>query len=92
MRLAYILVTGLLLLPSLATAGKESDEEFLALDLSALPEGSEYFLKCSNTAMKSTLECGIVSVWEQTNAFGGLQTSFASLHGKAWDPDTRLLS
>lgn len=91
MRPAYILIAALLLLPSLATASKQQGEEFLALDLTALPNGAIYFLKCSNYEMKGPAECGFTSVWQQSNSVRGLQSSILT-NGKAWEPDTRLLS
>lgn len=90
MRLAYILVAGLLLLSSFASAGKTGGEEFLALDLSALPDGGTYFIHCSNHKATGPMDCGFVSLWQQANELDGLQTSVAFL-GKQWDPDARLL-
>jgi len=90
MRLVYLLAAGLLLAPTLVTAAKTDGEEFLALDLSALPDGGTYFLKCSNPHSKGTGDCGFLSLWQQSNDVRGLQSGVL-LMGRAHEPDSYLL-
>lgn len=82
-----IIATALVLLgvSGFAAAG----EEALTLDLSVLPGGSTYFLKCSRGA--DLANCGLVSIWEQTNGHPGLQTSIFAYGGRPVDPDFSIL-
>lgn len=99
MRLVYLLVAALLLgLPNLAVAGKTQGEEALALDLSAIPGGPTLFVKCGSwTASKSSehtwQNCGALSLWQQSNLVGGLQSNVFPYGTpmRPWDPDTPLL-
>lgn len=92
MRPLYLLVAALLLAPAVVSAGnKTGGEEFYAIDLTALPDGAMYFLKCSNPEAKGATDCGFLSLWEQTNDVRGLQTSVLT-QGRAWEPDTLVLS
>ena len=69
----------------LATAG----EEAFSLDLRVLPGGSLYFVKCSRSA--SLADCGLISLWEQTNGHPGLQSTIYSTGNRAVEPDFELL-
>lgn len=91
MRLIYLATALLLLGTGLATAGPldPKGEEVLPLDLSSAG-GPTLFLKCSRTA--SFTDCGIISVWQQTNPLAGLQTSIYTYYGTPYHQDDNLLS
>lgn len=71
-----------------ATAGS-GGEELLALDLTPAG-GGIYFLGCT-TGMKNPLQCGRLSLWEQTNPIPGLQTSIYQ-GDQPYNPDNDMLS
>lgn len=89
------LVATMLVLAGAATSGfavAGKGEEAFTLDLSVIPGGSTYFLKCSKSA--SLTDCGLVSLWEQTNGHPGLQTNLFAYGNppRPVDPDFSLLS
>ncbi|HVM44507.1 MAG TPA: hypothetical protein VM582_01125 [Candidatus Thermoplasmatota archaeon] len=84
-----LLVSGVLLLGGLATASPTKGEQTLTLDLSSIPGGSTYFIKCSRS--HSLTDCGLVSLWQQSNEVGGLQTTTFAYGGRIRQPDTALL-
>lgn len=90
-----ILVASALLLVGLsgaAVAGPGGDEAY-TLDLTAIPGGPMLYLKCSNPAAASTLgkDCGLLSIWQQTNAAERLQSTTFSFAGKPHPSDEKLL-
>lgn len=89
MRLALTLAA-LILLSGIALAGPTTGEETLALDLTSIPGGSTYFLKCSRS--RDIANCGLVSIWQQTNGIVGLQTTKFSFGGKPRQADSPLLA
>lgn len=90
MRLVHLLLIGMLLAPTALSMGKKEGEEFMQIDLTALPQGGLYFLRCSEPDASGVTDCGFLSLWEQTNGVRGLQTSKIN-HGRAWPADELLL-
>lgn len=68
------LVASMLVLAGISSfaAARPAGEEAFTLDLSVIPGGSTYFLKCSKST--TLANCGLVTVWQQTNGHPGLQT------------------
>lgn len=90
MRLSYLLVAATLLAVSTVTVSASTKgEQTLTLDLTALPEGQMYYLKCHAFG---SLPCVSVSLWTQTNELKGLQTGIYGGNGKAYEADRPLLS
>lgn len=93
MRILYV-ATALLLvgLPGLATAGPGGDEAF-TLDLSAIPGGPKLYVMCSNPGTTELLsaDCGVISIWQQTNGAGRLQSAIFSYGGHPHPADEMLL-
>ena len=90
MLLKYMIITTAIVgLSGLATAGPVGEESF-TLDLSSIPGGSTIFLKCSKS--KDLTNCGIPSLWEQTNGMAGLQSSAFAYGGLPRPADEKLLS
>lgn len=85
-----LIVSGILLMSGLVAAAPVTGEEALTLDLTSIPNGSMYYLKCSRS--HSITDCGLVSLWEQTNGMPGLQTSIFAYGGHPRDPDAHLLA
>ena len=89
------IVATLLVLAGVAASGfaaaGNKGEEALTLDLSVIPGGSMYFLKCSKSA--SLTDCGLISLWEQTNGHPGLQTNLFAYGNppRPVDPDYAIL-
>ena len=90
MRLPYILVTTALILGSgVAIAGPPPGEPAIPIDLT--PAGGPLlFLKCSRSGDDLT-DCGLVSLWQQSNGAPGLQTIQMPFGGQARPRDTLLL-
>lgn len=76
-------------LSGFATANS-GGEELLRLDLQPAG-GSVYYLGCV-TGSKNALDCGILSIWEQTNEKDGLQTSVVDYGDQQVKPDQNLLA
>ena len=70
--------------PSLAIAGGEPAT--IPIDLSAAG-GPQLWLRCTG---ESVDDCGIASLWLQSNGVKELQTTIFFHGGKPWDPDTKL--
>lgn len=93
MRSLYVATALLLIgLPGLAMAGPGGDEAF-TLDLTAIPGGPKLYLKCSTPGVTELLspDCGVLSVWQQTNAADRLQSSIFSFGGRPHPADQNLL-
>lgn len=75
----------------LAAAGPvdPKGEEVLPIDLSSAG-GPTLFLKCSRNP--SFTDCGIISIWQQTNPIPGLQTSVQTMYATPYHPDDNLLA
>lgn len=87
------ILAGTLLLSSLATladAAPPAGDEDYTLDLTALPRGPTIYLKCSRG--DTLTDCGIVSVWQQSNNVPGLQTIPMPYGGVVRPSDTPLLA
>ncbi|HET6405482.1 MAG TPA: hypothetical protein VFH78_12620 [Candidatus Thermoplasmatota archaeon] len=92
MRLTIALLAGLLLLPGLAVAGPPQGDETTSLDLSAIG-GPVIFLQCSRAEATSlTDNCGLVSIWIQSNGVPGLQTIQKPYGGVQRPRDTPVLA
>jgi len=88
-----ILVASALLLvgvSGVALAGPGGDEAF-TLDLTAIPGGPMLYLKCSNTGATLGKDCGMISIWQQTNGAERLQSNIFSFAGKPHPSDEKLL-
>lgn len=89
-RLKYLIIaTAILGLSGLSHAAPVG-EESATIDLSAIPAGSTYFLKCSRS--KDPSNCGVPSLYEQTNGMPGLQSSVFAYGGVPRPADERLLA
>jgi hypothetical protein len=85
MRLAFAILAILFLVgvPTVAVAGEPAT---IPIDLSAAG-GPTMWLRCSGDSVQN---CGIASLWLQTNGVKGLQTSIFAHGGRPWEPDTKL--
>lgn len=91
MRLPYIIITtALLLFSGVAIAGPPPGEPAIPIDLTVIPGGPLLFLKCSRSGDDLT-NCGLVSLWQQSNGAPGLQTIQMPFGGQARPRDTLLL-
>lgn len=90
MRPIYVATVLVLLgMTGLTHAGAAGDQA-LTIDLSVVPGGSTYFLKCSRS--NTLANCGLVSLWEQTNGHPELQAGVFVYGGRPIDPDLKLLA
>lgn len=88
MPVKYLAIAAVLLgVTGIATAG--AGEEAATIDLSAA-QGGTYFVKCSKG--RDLTNCGLLSLWQQTNPVPGLQSSVLSSGDRPYDPDGKLLS
>ena len=78
-----------------ATAGfahaapPRGDEDY-TIDLSVIPGGPTLYLKCSRG--DTLTDCGLVSIWQQSNGVPGLQTVTKMYGGAPKPQDTPLLA
>lgn len=72
-------------------AARPQGEEAFTLDLRSVPGGSLYFLKCSKST--TLANCGLISLWEQTNGHAGLQSGVFAYGSppRPVDPDYSIL-
>lgn len=87
-RLTLVAAALALLGPGLVAAAPAGEEAF-EIDLSSLPRGGIYYIKCSNGT--NLAQCGIASLWEQANEAPRLQTERVVFHGALMQPDHKLL-
>lgn len=85
--LAILLV--LLGAAGVVTARPEGDEAH-QIDLSAVPGGPILFIKCSSGGNLAK-DCGVVSLWQQTNGRERLQSTIFAFGGRHHEPDAKLL-
>lgn len=93
MRLSTALVASTLILSAfagLAIASPPPGDEDYTLDLSVLPGGPTLYLKCSRG--DTLTDCGVISIWQQSNGVPGLQTIQKPYGGSARPRDTPLLA
>lgn len=86
--IAGTLLFGLIAGP--AHAGPPQGDEDGVLDLSAIPGGPTLYLKCSRGDL--TNDCGVISIWQQSNGVPGLQIAPKPYGGQQRPRDTPLLA
>lgn len=85
-----ILTAAALLFSGVAIAAPETGSQTATIDLSAIPGGPTIFLKCSRS--DSLTNCGLVSIWQQSNGVPGLQITPVHYGGVQKPMDTPLLA
>lgn len=93
MRLSIVLVAAALFssaFAGLAAAIPPQGDEDFALDLSVLPGGPVLYLKCSRG--HTLTDCGLVSIWQQSNDVPGLQMIQKPYGGTQRPRDTPILA